>query len=247
MVTSLRQWFDRQSLAVRLGALVALFALGVAWAGLPDDPVPVAGGLPRATIAAADRPVIGRVGAEAGATVPAGTGFLAPYQEPTASPSGVTWYGAARTIISVVIVLALIVFGAQGLRALGVASASSSPDSAIRVRETVRLPVAGSRSPATLHLVEVGERLLLIGASDGSVTLVTEFEQDEVEALPGAGTPRGPSAMTRTQPRRTGSDAGAATPVAGTEGPVARADDEAVLASVLRRLGESGRRLRGDG
>ena len=130
--------------------------------------------------------------------------------------------------------------GAQGLRALGVATSVAGSSGSIRVRETVRLPMAGSRGSASLHLVEVGERLLLIGASEGSVSLVTEFEQDEVEALPGAGTPRGPGAMGRAEARRAASTDGQepARPVP--------TDDGAVLASVLRRLSDSGRRLRGD-
>lgn len=218
-----------------------LFLLGLVWVSIPDDAVPVGGAPVRPTVVAAERPVLPREGQES-PTVAAGAGFLIPYQEPTANPSGITWYGALRTIVSVAIVLALIVAGAQGLRALGVATSTTSASGSIRVRETVRLPVVGSRSSATLHLVEVGERLLLIGASEGSVSLVTEFEQDEIEALPGAGTPRGPGAMGKAEARRTAAAADGADPAR----PVP-ADEGAVLASVLRRLSDSGRRLRGDG
>mgnify|MGYP006278554825 FL=1 len=217
-----------------------LFLLGLVWVSIPDDPVPATSSAARPTLPAAERPVLAREGQEPLATTASGAGFLTPYQEPTANPSGITWYGALRTIVSVVIVLALIVVGAQGLRALGVATSVAGSSGSIRVRETVRLPMAGSRGSASLHLVEVGERLLLIGASEGSVSLVTEFEQDEVEALPGAGTPRGPGAMGRAEARRAASTDGQepARPVP--------TDDGAVLASVLRRLSDSGRRLRGD-
>lgn len=241
MGTSLRQWFERQSLSVRLGVLVALLLLGLVWVSIPDDPVPATNSATRPTVPVAERPVLAREGQEPVATAVPGAGFLTPYQEPTANPSGITWYGALRTIVSVAIVLALIVVGAQGLRALGVATSASGASGSIRVRETVRLPIPGARSSATLHLVEVGERLLLIGASEGSVSLVTEFEQDEVDALPGAGTPRGPGAMGRAEARRS---AGAADGMAPAR-PVP-ADEGAVLASVLRRLSDSGRRLRGD-
>jgi flagellar biogenesis protein FliO len=193
------------------------------------------------TVPAAERPVLGREATEAMPTVASGAGFLTPYQEPTANSSGITWYGALRTFVSVVIVLGLIVVGAQGLRALGVATSSVASSNSIRVRETVRLPIVGSRSSATLHLVEVGERLLLIGASEGGVSLVTEFEQDEVEALPGSGTPRGPGAMARAELRRTATSSQGSEPAR----PIP-SDDDAVLASMLRRLSDSGRRLRGD-
>jgi flagellar biogenesis protein FliO len=237
----LRQWFERQSVTVRLGLLVMLFLLGLVWVSIPDDAVPSSGATPvRPTLPAVERPVLAREGQEVPA-VASGAGFLTPYQEPTASPSGITWYDAIRTIVSVAIVVALIVAGAQGLRALGVATTTTGASGSIRVRETVRLPLAGSRSSATLHLVEVGERLLLIGASEGSVSLVTEFEQDEVEALPGAGTPRGPGAMGRAEARRAAAAAEGVEPAR----PVP-ADESAVMASVLRRLSDSGRRLRGD-
>ena len=239
--TSLRQWFERQSLSVRLGVLVSLFLLGLVWVSIPDDPVPATSAPARPTVPAAERPVLGREGTDVAPAAGSTAAFLTPYQEPTANPSSITWYGALRTVVSVVIVLGLIVAGAQGLRALGVATSSVGSSGSIRVRETVRLPIAGSRSSATLHLVEVGERLLLIGASEGGVSLVTEFEQDEVEALPGAGTPRGPSAMGRAEARRTAAS--------GYESEPARpvpTDDGAVLASMLRRLSDSGRRLRGD-
>jgi flagellar biogenesis protein FliO len=238
--TPLRQWFESKSLVARLVALVLLFLLGIVWVSIPDDPVPAANTSSRPAVPAAERPVLAREGQEATSTVAPGAGFLTPYQEPTANPSGITWYSAIRTIVSVAIVLALIVAGAQGLRALGVATSSTGTSGSIRVRETVRLPLAGSKSPATLHLVEVGERLLLVGASEGGVSLVTEFELDEVEALPGAGTPRGPGAMGRAEARR----------AVGADGPEpakpVSTDEGAVLASVLRRLGDSGRRLRGD-
>lgn len=244
MVTSLRQWFERQPGSVRLGLLVALCLLGVVWVSIPDDPVPAAGPAARPTVPASERPVLARDGEAANPAATSGAGFLAPYQEPVANAGGVTWYGALRAIVSVAIVLALIVVGAQGLRAIGADGRDPLRGGVIRVRETVRLPVPGARNPATLHLVEVGERLLLVGASDGGVSLVTEFEQDEVGPLPGAGTPRGPGAMARMTPRR-----GDADPEAGAPGPDerVRAGDEAVLASVLQRLGDSGRRLRGDG
>lgn len=219
-----------------------LFLLGLVWVSIPDDPVPAANTAARPTVPAAERPVLAREGQEPLPTTAPGAGFLTPYQEPTANPSGITWYAALRTIVSVAIVLALIVVGAQGLRALGVATSVSGSSGSIRVRETVRLPMAGSRASASLHLVEVGERLLLIGASDGSVSLVTEFEQDEIEALPGAGTPRGPGAMGRAEARR----AAAATSDGPEPARPVPADDGAVLASVLRRLSDSGRRLRGD-
>ena len=137
-----------------------------------------------------------------------------------------------------------IVVGAQALRAMGLGGVTTGRGVSIRVRETVRLPSVGSKGSASLHLVEAGERLLLIGGSDGSVTLVTEFEQDEIEALPGAGTARGPGAMTRMTGQGDG-EAGVA-----RSAPIERASDQgtdaAVMAAVLRRLDESKRRLRGD-
>lgn len=246
MISQVRAWFDRQSLTVRLGLLFLFLCLGLVWVSLPDDPPssrPLAPPV-QPTLPAGERPVLGREGATgavvSSTAVDPSASFLAPYQEPTTGSAGTSIFSGLRIIISVVIVLVLIVLGAQGLRAMGAAGGGVGRSTSIRVRETVRLPTVGARSSASLHLVEVGERLLLIGASEGHVSLVTEFEQDEIEALPGAGTPRGPGAMARASSLR--SDARATeVPKIGQGG-----GDDAILDSVLQRLGESGRRLRGD-
>lgn len=251
MLDPVRDWFARQSLLVRLGALLAVLLLGLVWVSIPDDGAVSRSTQvsPRATAAVApgDRPVLPREAAGGSAVTPSGTasaGFLAPYQEPERTDPTVTWYGALRAIISVAVVLVLIVVGAQALRAIGLGGVTTGRGVSIRVRETVKLPSVGSKGSASLHLVEVGERLLLIGASDGSVTLVTEFEQDEIEALPGAGTPRGPGAMTRMTGQGDG-EVGVAR--SGPLEPVGdQGADAAVMAAVLRRLDESKRRLRGD-
>ena len=251
MLDPVRDWFARQSLLVRLGALLAVLILGLVWVSIPDDSVGSRSnqGSQRATAAMAPgaKPVLPRDAAAGSASTPSGTAssvFLAPYQEPERTDPTVTWYGALRAIISVAVVLVLIVVGAQALRSMGLGGVTTGRGVSIRVRETVKLPSVGSKGSASLHLVEVGERLLLIGASDGSVTLVTEFEQDEIEALPGAGTSRGPGAMSRMTGQG-GGVSSAASPAAGEPAGVEGAD-AAVMAAVLRRLDESKRRLRGD-
>ncbi len=251
MLDPVRDWFARQSLIVRLGALLAVLLLGLVWVSIPDDSVGSRStqGSQRATVSLSpgDRPVLPREPSGTSASTPSGTapvGFLAPYQEPERTDPTVTWYGALRAIISVAVVLVLIVVGAQALRSMGLGGVTAGRGGSIRVRETVKLPSVGSKGSASLHLVEVGERLLLIGASDGSVTLVTEFEQDEIEALPGAGTSRGPGAMSRMAGQG-GGVSGGANPMA-VEVPDAEGADAAVMAAVLRRLDESKRRLRGD-
>lgn len=251
MLDPVGDWFARQSLLVRLAALLAVLLLGLVWVSIPDDSMgsrsPQVAPRPTSAVASGDRPVLPKEAAGVSGGTLSGTaspGFLAPYQEPERTDPTITWYGALRAIISVAVVLVLIVVGAQALRAMGLGGVTTGRSLSIRVRETVKLPSVGSKGSASLHLVEVGERLLLIGASDGSVTLVTEFEQDEIEALPGAGTTRGPGAMTRMTGQGDGDSVvarpGAVEPV-GDQGA-----DAAVMASVLRRLDESKRRLRGD-
>jgi flagellar biosynthetic protein FliO len=52
------------------------------------------------------------------------------------------------------------------------------PSSGRTVRLVESVPLEPRRS---LHLVEIGGRLLLLGSTDGSVSLLTELEKGEVE------------------------------------------------------------------
>ena len=115
MLDPVRDWFARQSLLVRLGALLAVLLLGLVWVSIPDDSAVSRSTqmAPRATVAIApgDRPVLPREAAGGSAATPSGTasaGFLAPYQEPERTDPTVTWYGALRAIISVAVVLVLV-------------------------------------------------------------------------------------------------------------------------------------------
>ncbi|MGH9152145.1 MAG: flagellar biosynthetic protein FliO, partial [Acidimicrobiales bacterium] len=103
--------------------------------------------------------------------------LLAPHQEPRPSEAGLSWTTALRTLVSIAVVLVLIVVCARVLKYFMATAGQPGPSgAAVRVLETVHVPAPSGRGRSAIHLMEVGDRLLLIGATDSQLTVLSEFD-----------------------------------------------------------------------
>jgi flagellar biogenesis protein FliO len=190
LTTRVQVWFGRQSSTVKLLLAVPLLLAAVLWSAWP--------GSGSSTADPGNRPVLARETSPAGialATPPSGqirslaanaagtpasaaAPILAPHQEPRPVDGGLSWGTALRTLFSVAVVVILIVLCGRLLRhfmANAVQPAASGAH--IRVVETAYIPAPSGRGRAAVHLLEVGDRLLLVGATDAQLTLLGEFDE----------------------------------------------------------------------
>jgi|GEM_PF-4556387 len=196
MIVRLRVWLLSRPLAAQAALAMALLAAAVVWAAWPGssavphpDPAsrpvlsPDTGPADSTAQAGSDQesqsgPVEAPAAPEAAATA---TPFLLPHQEPQPAESGLSWTTAVRTVLSLAAVLALIFVCARLLYAFVSAAAPPSPAGRmLRVLETTYLPAPSGRGRSAVSLVEFGERLLLIGATDAQLTLLAEIDPDEL-------------------------------------------------------------------
>lgn len=194
MIVRLRGWLTSRPLAAQAALAVALLAAALLWAAWP-------GGGPSPHADPASRPVLSSDAGAPGSTAAAGsaqenqgesvdvpappeataTPFLLPHQEPQPADAGLSWTTAVRTALSLAAVLALIFVCARLLHAFVSATASPSPSGRLlRVLETTYLPSPSGRGRSAISLVEFGERLLLIGATDAQLTLLAEIDPAEL-------------------------------------------------------------------
>ncbi len=194
MIVRLRSWLTSRPLAAQAALAVALLAAALLWAAWPGgSPPPHAdpasrpvlssdAGAPESTAAAGSA----QESQDESADVPAppeatATPFLLPHQEPQPADAGLSWTTAVRTALSLAAVLALIFVCARLLHAFVSATASPSPSGRLlRVLETTYLPSPSGRGRSAISLVEFGERLLLIGATDAQLTLLAEIDPEEL-------------------------------------------------------------------
>jgi flagellar biogenesis protein FliO len=86
-------------------------------------------------------------------------------------------------VLSVGLVIALIVVCGRVLKYFMTAATQPSLlGSSLRVVETTYLPAPSGRGRAAIHLMEMGDRLLLVGATDAHLTLLTEFDKETAAA-----------------------------------------------------------------
>lgn len=233
MTGRLQGWFARQSPAVKLMVAVPLLAAALVWSFTPSGSgTPALAPSRPATHAAELAPrdvATGTVAASA---------TLVPHQEPRPAETGLSWGTVLRTLASLAVVLGLIVLSARGLKHF-VSTTTQAPGSStsVRVLETTFVPAPSGRGRSALHLIEVGERLLLVGATDQQLSLLAEFEDDASHKL-------------RLKPQRPGVQPadGAFEEVlaaAAEKAPPVRAPQDGELSEMLRRLRESTRRLGG--
>ena len=105
--------------------------------------------------------------------------FLGQHTEPGLVPEEpFTWSGSLGLILKVAIVIALIYLSARGLQFLMVRVGVKPPvDGLVEVLNTTTL---GPRK--TLHVVAIGNRVLLLGSTDQNVAMLSEIT-DPVEVL----------------------------------------------------------------
>lgn len=191
MLNRLQFWFARQPLTLKLLVAVPVLVGAVGWAmWQPDDvPADVSGNRP---VLARQTPAAGApLGQNAAQATPGGTSTpeagspaVPAHVEPQAAESGFSVGTALRTVVSVVVVVVLIVFSGRFLKYFMANATGSVPSGkGIRLLETVHVPAPNGRGRAALHLVEVGERLLIVGATDTQLTLLSEFEDEALAAL----------------------------------------------------------------
>jgi flagellar biogenesis protein FliO len=288
MAVRLQRWFARQPLTVKLLVTVPLLLGALFWSTLPGnnsrtpDPgnQPVLSGansrgaLDATTASASPAAPTLSGGAPAASTVqpeqPAANQPLLPHQEPRPTDAGLDWSTALRTLVSIGVVIVLILLSAQGLKYImaGATQPLRTANRTINVLESLHLPAPSGRGRSAVHLLEVGEQVLLIGATDAQLTLLAEFPDDDAARL------RRPASTSATagpvverssngsfaqtlaaaegatiEPSGSGVSAGAEThiqsppvppDVHGTNGALF---DDAALTQLLRRLRESKQRL----
>lgn len=159
-LSALRTWWNKSSKKQRM--LAALFLLGFLATGML---------------------LILSGGSSSAPATPAAGATLFNANEAAADPLGSGWYYAG-VIVKMLAVLLLIVGGAVVLHRWQARRANQSGRQ-LRVVESVRL------SPKqALHLVRIGDRCVLIGATDQSIALLSELESLETSAAveaPGLG------------------------------------------------------------
>jgi flagellar biogenesis protein FliO len=229
MVARLQAWFARQSLTVKLLIAVPVLAGAVLWATFPDTspraadlgnrpvlpPLSTPGGASVPGGASATGALVTPGAASAGVPsnpalapgVGAAQATVAVHQEPGEVDSSLSWTTLLRTLVSIVVVIGLILLSARGLKYF-MATQGHTPGigANVRVVETTYVPAPSGRGRSALHLIEVGDRLLLVGATDSNLSLLAEFEEGlggrirlapREAAVPGVpGTPAGAAGVT---------------------------------------------------
>lgn len=171
MAARLQTWFARQSLTVKLMVAVPLLVGALLWSLSPtasDSPVvPAARATPGVT---------GTAAPANGATT---VSTLTPHQEPRMADDGLSWGTGLRALVSLGVVLGLIVLSARGVKRLALTTGQTAGvGGTVRVVETTYVPAPNGRGRSALHLIEAGERLLLVGATEQQMSLLAEFEDD---------------------------------------------------------------------
>ena len=192
MVQRFQRWLNRQPLTVKLIVGVVLLLAAIAWSSWPSTTS--AGSLADTS----NRPVLSREDPHAGAApaTPAAGAPVAPanvpasatqapllpqHQEPQTIDSGMNWATLLRTVFSVAVVIILILISARVLKHfMTTAGQQLGADSAIRILETAHLPAPNGKGRSALSLIEVGESVLLIGATDQQLSLLAEFADPEI-------------------------------------------------------------------
>ncbi len=154
---------------------------------------------------------------------------------------GQGWGVALRTLASVGLVVALIVLAGHLLRYLAAAGgqATRSSGAAIRVQETVYLPAPSGRGRSALHLVEVGEHSLLVGATDTQLSLLAELGGAPLAT----GAPRADFGAVLVDAAGRLGQAPLQTAARASAGGTAGGTEEGAVAERLRRLRERAKRL----
>ena len=243
MAARLQAWFARQSLTVKLLVTIPVLLLALLWSAVP-------GNSPRSADPG-NRPVLSANATTAASATPATGQALLPHEEPQPVDTGWSWASAIRTLASIAVVIVLILLSAQGLKYLMAGAAQPlRPNQSIRVVETMHLPSPSGRGRAAVHLVEVGEQLLLLGATDTQLTLLTELPDEDAARLrrrssaPDTGevanASRGNATQATFADMLASADAGGSQPTpANGSGRASEAD----LAQLLQRLRDSQQRL----
>jgi flagellar biogenesis protein FliO len=211
MTARFQVWLTQQPLPVKLLIVLPAVALALLWAtdpgGSRQSESHSSGN--RAVLSREDRGAVGLAqagpsgnsaeGTPQDAPVVSSTGVavqsvqpsLMPHREPQTAE--LSWAIVVRTLVSVGLVIGLIILSARSLK-LVVARAGlpAATGTQIKVVETMFLPSPSGRGRAAMHLIEIGDRLLLVGATDASLTLLTELDRDEpleAPSMPVAGVP----------------------------------------------------------
>jgi flagellar biosynthetic protein FliO len=141
-------------------------------------------------VAGANQPAASATAQPAG-TPAAGASFLAQYQDPQAEPAPNTFMTVASLLFKLAIVLGLIYLTILGLRYFGNRSRGVfMGNNAISVLEKTSL--AQNRE---LYLIDVADRVLLLGATTTNISVLTEITDSEaIEELRTKPQPALPSA-----------------------------------------------------
>jgi len=110
----------------------------------------------------------------------ASSGYLAGYENPNPQPTAISWWSTLAYLVSLVAVFAFVVVLAYfAARFLGGKFNSQQGRNGGRVLEY--LPLGTNRS---VCVVEVAGRVVMLGVTDQSITLLTEItDPDEIERL----------------------------------------------------------------
>ena len=107
-------------------------------------------------------------------TVEAATGYLAGYEEVSPQPSAVSWWSTLAYLISLIAVFAVVVIMAYfAARFIGGRFNARMSTGGGRVLEN--LPLGPNRS---VCIVEMAGRVFLLGVTDGSITLLSEINDN---------------------------------------------------------------------
>jgi flagellar biogenesis protein FliO len=204
MPNRVRAWFQRQPTSIKLVLAIPLLLVAVVWStwtasdagvsGISDagarrvlsrDAAPASTAAAAAVGHASDAAAAGEAPAERASAGATAAPLLLPHEEPRAADNSFSWGYALRTVLSVGLVIALIVVCGRVLKYFMTAATQPSLlGSSLRVVETTYLPAPSGRGRAAIHLMEMGDRLLLVGATDAHLTLLTEFDKEGTVAAP---------------------------------------------------------------
>lgn len=183
IIVSFQTWFNRQPVAARLLILLPALALALYWSASLSEPQRPG------SASSNNRPVLSREETAAdtrtqattnSTSQPAAQPTLAPHVEPRRADADLSWSTLLRTIVSVLVVIGLVLLSARVLKYI-VANTTqvTGSESSIKVMETTFVPAPSGRGRSAMHLVQVGDRLLLVGATDANLSLLAEFERDD--------------------------------------------------------------------
>ncbi|MBR1396459.1 MAG: flagellar biosynthetic protein FliO [Selenomonadaceae bacterium] len=113
-------------------------------------------------------------------TAEAAGGYLAGYEDVEPKPAGVSWWSTIAYILSLLAVFAVVFFMAYfAAKFLGGRFNARIPGHGGRVLEN--LPLGANRS---VCIIEMADRVFLLGVTDQSITLLTEvLDPEEIERL----------------------------------------------------------------